>query len=191
MRPGFTSTTAPSTQFFGIVVDRDRRATLLGLGLAVLRIIFGLILLTNGLSKAFGLMHLHPLPGFLIDYNGAKGIIQSNVQHHPIEPYKRLVLDVMVPHWSLFGPLVTLGELSVGLALVLGLLTPLAALAGFAMIFQIYFSRWGIGDGEFLWDYWNEFIPYLVLALTSAGRFYGLDRALAERIPALRRWPLT
>jgi uncharacterized membrane protein YphA (DoxX/SURF4 family) len=171
--------------------DAALRTRLLGVGLLVLRVVFGLIFLTNGLSKLFGFNHLHPLPGFLIDYDGARNIIQSNVQHHPIEPYKRLVLDVLVPHWTVFGHLVALGETAVGLLLVLGLLTPLAAIAGFLMIFHIYFSRWGAGDGEFVWDYWNEFVPYLALALTSAGRFWGLDRALAERFPALRRWPLT
>jgi len=168
-----------------------RRERLLGWGLLLLRVFFGLVLLSNGLSKAFGLAHLHPLPGFLIDFEGAKGIIKANVQHHPIEPYKRLVLDVMVPHWGLFGSLVTLGELTVGLGLILGAFTPLLALGGFAMIFHIYFSTWGGGDGYFVWDYWVEFIPYLVLALTSAGRFHGIDRSLARRFPALRRWPLT
>ncbi len=171
--------------------DAGRRATLLRLGLLLLRVIFGLVLLTNGLSKLFGFNHLHPLPGFLIDYDGARGIIQSNVQHHPIEPYKRLVLDVLVPHWTIFGHLVGLSETAVGLLLVLGLLTPLAAIIAFLMMFHIYVSRWGAGDGEFVWDYWTEFIPYLVLALTSAGRFWGLDRALAASVPALRRWPLT
>lgn len=184
---------SPASPLWGALVpgDAERRTAILGAGLAILRIVFGLIFLTNGLSKAFGFTRLPVLPGFLIDFNGAKGIIQNNVQHHPIEPYKRLVQDVMVPHWTLFGSLVTLGELSVGGLLVLGAFTPLAALAGLLMIFHIYFSRWGAGNGEFLWDYWNEFIPYLALALTSAGRFYGLDHLLAERYPALRRWPVT
>ncbi len=171
--------------------DAVLRTRLLAWGLLILRVLFGLVFLSNGLSKLFGLEHLHPLPGFLIDYNGAKGIIQSNVQHHPIEPYKRLVLDVLVPHWNIFGHLVGLGELTVGLGLVLGAFTPALAIAGLLMTAHIWFSRWGQGDADFVWDYWTEFIPCLALALTSAGRFYGLDRMLAERFPALRRWPLT
>ncbi len=171
--------------------EPELRARLLAWGLVLLRVVFGLILFTNGLSKLFGLMHVHPIPGFLIDYNGAKGIIQANVAHHPIELYKRLVLDVMVPHWGLFGTLVGLLEFGVGLGLILGAFTPAMALAGFAMTFHIWFSRWGQGDADFTWDYWVEFIPYLALALTSAGRFYGLDRMLAERYRFLRRWPLT
>ncbi len=171
--------------------EPELRARLLTWGLVLLRVLFGLILFTNGLSKLFGLERVHPIPGFLIDYNGARSIIQANVQHHPIEPYKRLVLDVMVPHWGLFGHLVGLGEFGVGLGLILGVLTPVMALAAFAMTFHIWFSRWGQGDADFTWDYWVEFIPYLVLALSSAGRFYGLDQVLAERFPVLRRWPLT
>lgn len=169
------------------------RGRLLAIGLAILRVIFGLVLFTNGLSKATSgrISHLHPLPGFLIDFQGAKGIIQANVQHHPIEPYKRLVLDLFVPHWSVFGTLVTIGELGVGLALILGVLTPLMAIAAALMTFHTYFSTWGGGDGYFVWDYWTEFIPYLALALASAGRYYGLDTALARRFPRLQRWPLT
>lgn len=188
-RPAPDAAPARSAVFDG--EPDELHARLLAAGLAILRVIFGLVLLTNGLSKAFGFTHLHPLPGFLIDFNGAKGIIQSNVQQHPIEPYKRLVLDLMVPHWSVFGTLVAAGEISAGLALVIGLFTPLAGLAGFAMLFHIYFSRWGAGDGEFVWDYWVEFIPYLTIALTGAGRFYGVDRLLAGRYPALRRWPFS
>jgi uncharacterized membrane protein YphA (DoxX/SURF4 family) len=184
-----------NTPAVGVPVDSGddvaQRARLQAWGLALLRVVFGLVLFTNGASKLFGFNHLHPLPGFLIDYNGAKGIIQFNVQHHPIEPYKRLVLDVFVPHWGLFGHLVGLGEFAVGLGLVLGVFTPALALAGFAMTFHIWFSRWGQGDADFVWDYWVEFIPYLVLALTSAGRCFGLDRMLAARYPLLRRWPLS
>ncbi len=171
--------------------DAALRGHLLAWGLLLLRVLFGLVFLSNGLSKLFGLEHLHPLPGFLIDYNGARNIIAANVQHHPIEPYKRLVLDVFVPHWTLFGHLVGLGELVVGLGLVLGAFTPALAIAGLLMTAHIWFSRWGQGDADFVWDYWTEFIPCLTLALASAGRFYGLDRLLAERYPALRRWPLT
>lgn len=181
----------PDTPGFGEGSAVRRRR--LAVGLAILRVIFGLVLFTNGLSKVTNgrIQHLHPLPGFLIDFNGAKSIIQANVQHHPIEPYKRLVLDLFVPHWSIFGSLVTAGELGVGLLLILGVLTPLMALLAALMMFHIYFSTWGGGDGYFVWDYWTEFIPYLALALASAGRYYGLDTALARRYPRLRHWPLT
>ena len=171
--------------------DAVLRGRLLAWGLLILRVLFGLVFLTNGLSKLTGLEHVHPLPGFLIDYNGARNIIAANVQYHPIEPYRRLVLDVLVPHWAIFGHLVGVGELIVGLGLVLGAFTPALAIAGFLMTAHIWFSRWGQGDADFVWDYWTEFIPCLALALASAGRFYGLDRLLAERFPALRRWPLT
>jgi hypothetical protein len=59
------------------------------------------------------------------------------------------------------------------------------------MTLHLWFSRWGQGDADFVWDYWTDFIPYLAIALTSAGRVFGLDRLIAARYPMLRRWPLT
>ena len=49
---------------------RDRRATMFMYGIAALRILFGLVFLTNGLAKVG--IDFPILPGFLIDFDGAK-----------------------------------------------------------------------------------------------------------------------
>src|SRR5215469_4769652 len=75
---------------------------------AVLRIFFGLVYFTNGLSKFVpGIAHL---PGgyFLIDSEIAKSIIRHNAAHHPVGLYHDVVFDLFVPHWGVFGALLGL-----------------------------------------------------------------------------------
>src|SRR6266536_4097324 len=96
--------------------------------IAVLRIFFGLVFFTNGLAKLVpGIAHL---PGgyFLIDSQGARSIIQHNAAHHPVALYHDLVFNVLVPSWSVVGPLVGLAEMTAGLLLLVGLASGLGAL---------------------------------------------------------------
>src|SRR5215472_1326142 len=96
--------------------------------IAVLRVFFGVVYLSNGLSKFVpGIAHL---PGgyFLIDSQGARSIIQHNAAHHPVAIYHALVFDVLVPNWDVFGPLVGLAEVTAGILLLLGLASAAGAL---------------------------------------------------------------
>jgi uncharacterized membrane protein YphA (DoxX/SURF4 family) len=96
--------------------------------IAVLRIFFGLVFLSNGLAKLVpGIAHL---PGgyYLIDSQGARSIIQHNANHHPVALYHDLVFNLLIPNWSLVGPMVGLTEVVAGSLLVLGLATRLGAL---------------------------------------------------------------
>jgi hypothetical protein len=81
-----------------------RRADLAALGIALLRVGFGLVFLTNGIAKLTGWDGIHPFPGFLIDLDGARGILAHDVQTHPVAPYKRVIDDVVLANWGLFPP---------------------------------------------------------------------------------------
>ena len=152
---------------------------------AVLRIFFGLVFLTNGLAKLVpGLAHL---PGgyFLIDSDGARAIIAHNARHHPVALYHDLVFSVLLPHWGLFGPLVGLTETAAGLLLTLGLATGVGALAAAALSLHIQFSD---ANGPWLFEYAVEWVPLLCLAFLRAGRCWGLDARVAARSATWRRW---
>jgi uncharacterized membrane protein YphA (DoxX/SURF4 family) len=149
---------------------------------AVLRIFFGLVYLTNGLAKFVpGIAHL---PGgyFLIDSQGARSILQHNAAHHPVAAYHALVFDVFVPNWSVFGPLVGLAEVGAGVLLLLGVASAAGALLAALLSLHVQFSD---ATGPWLYEYAVEWVPLLCLVFLRSGRRWGLDAAIGARNP---RW---
>lgn len=161
----------------------------MALAIVFLRIGFGFVYFTNGIAKLTGWDGIHPFPGFLITRESAKGIIQHDVQTNPLHIYKSFILNGVVPHWGVWGIIIMLGELAVGICLILGAFTPIMALFGAAMQIHLNFADWG--NNIFMWDYAAYWIPLLALAFFHAGRYWGLDSWIADLLPArLRRWPL-
>lgn len=166
------------------------RAGLVSCGVAFLRVGFGMVFLTNGLAKATGWDGVYPFPGFLIDYDGAKRIIEFAVQTHPVGVYKDVIDNVVLANYPLFGVMLTITEISVGVALVTGAFANIAALIGAAFMLQLNFANWD--RHIWAWEYAVEWMPLLALVLIGSGRHFGLDEASARLLPrALRRWPFT
>jgi uncharacterized membrane protein YphA (DoxX/SURF4 family) len=146
--------------------------------IAVMRIFFGLVFLTNGLAKLVpGIAHL---PGgyYLIDGEGAKAIIQHNAAHHPVAIYHDLVFNTIVPNWNLFGPLVGATETLAGVLLVLGLASRLGALIAAGLSLHIQFSD---ATGPWLYEYAVEWVPLLCLVFLPSGRRWGIDGVIWRR----------
>lgn len=150
--------------------------------IAVMRIFFGLVYLSNGLSKF--VPGIARLPGgyYLIDSQGAKSIIQHNAQHHPVGFYHFLVFNVVVPNWSFFGLLLGIAEIAAGLLLILGLASWIGALVAMLLALHVQFSD---ATGPWLFEYAVEWVPLLCLVFMRAGRVWGLD-ALIARVSS--RW---
>lgn len=158
--------------------------------IAFLRIGFGLVFLTNGIAKLTGWDGIHPFPGFLINLEGAKGILEFDVQTHPVGFYKSFIDEVVLPNFGLFGALLTLTELFVGITLLAGAFTSLGALVGAALMLHLNFANWD--RNIWAWEYAVEWVPLIALAFLAAGRYWGLDNWISERLPpASRRWPFT
>lgn len=162
-------------------------------GLAVLRIFFGLILFSNGLSKLFSFTQVHVgiYKGSLIDRPGARSILDFNANRrggtgNDLPGLKTVVNDVMLDHWGLFQWVTTALELGVGLALILGIATRGAALVGLSQ--QVFLQLLYLPSGRFMWEQPHEWVPLLILALVPAGLVWGLDGRL-ERNRLKARWP--
>ncbi len=174
----------------GLLPAEAWRARLVGYGIAFLRVGFGLVFLTNGLAKATGWDGIHPFPGFLIDYDGAKGILEFDVQTHPVGIYKDFIDDIVLANYGLFGPLLTATEIAIGLMLVTGALANVGALIGALFALHLNFANWD--RNIWAWEYAVEWIPLIALLLIGSGRYFGLDAAAARFLPPpLRRWPIT
>ncbi len=160
--------------------------------IAFLRIGFGLVFLTNGLAKVG--LEISLLPGFLIDYDGARRILTANVNEHPVGLYQDVIQSLVLDHYTPFGVALTITEIALGLMLVTGAFASLAALTAAAFALHINFSiiesSWTAGP--WAWEYAVEWVPLIALGLIGAGRYHGLDAWVSRRLPPpLRRWPLS
>ncbi len=93
---------------------------------------------------------------------------------------------MVLANWGVFGSLLTVTELTVGVLLIVGLFTPIAALIGAGFALHLNFAVWD--RNVWAWEYAVEWLPLLGLALMRAGRFWGVDARLVRRFP---RWPIT
>jgi len=162
--------------------------TLSTLGLFLLRVGYGLVFLTNGIAKLPGQPErIFPFKGFLITRDSARGIIDYDTQGHPVGLYRDFIENVVLEHWNVFGTLLAATELLIGVCLILGVYTPIAALIGAGFQLHLNFANIHRED-KWLWEAAVEWLPLLTLAFTRAGRSWGLDSRLARRFP---QWPVT
>jgi len=139
-----------------------------------LRILFGVILLMEGWGKLQGdWLHGTPLVTSLGSWLSAG------------KPYGFFLgmVKLAYAHPKIFGSLVTIGELTIGLSLLVGVLTRISAALGALMLFSFAF-----GSGQGLAPPGNALLMGVVCVLFVAappGRFLGVDAALRGRLP---RW---
>lgn len=150
--------------------------------LVALRSFVGVVYFTNGLAKLIGFSHfsIGPWTQYLIDRDDARGILAANVSnmHAGIGVFRDLATNVVLPNWNVFGWVVTAGELTVGIGLMLGILGRLAALGGFLMAFLLF--MWALGAGGWTYDYLFE--PVLLAILVFTPTLPGLDTLVWQRL---------
>jgi thiosulfate dehydrogenase (quinone) large subunit len=142
--------------------------------LVPLRLLCGLILLLEGWGKLqHGWLHGTPLLGML------DGWVEANKTYAFFVP----VVQSARAHPKIFGALITLGELSIGLSMLLGLLTRLFAFLGALLLFSITFA-----SGQGLVPPGNALLMaaiFVIFMVAPPGRVLGLDATLRARFP---RW---
>ena len=134
--------------------------------LAFLRIAAGASLILTGLHKLAWFTDPSKLETQLVAY-----------AVHPANALVAKYLAFVTPHHHLFARMVVLGELGLGAMLVVGLLTPLAALLAFLMVFNFVFASGQMFSLPFLTG--ESGLVYLlvfpVLFFGRAGTFLGVD----------------
>ncbi|MBA2474160.1 MAG: DoxX family membrane protein [Pseudonocardiales bacterium] len=159
----------------------------LGGAFAALRIFIGLVWLSNALAKVVDVAVVDW--GFfsfnLITRGVAQGLATDAAAKSQIAPLTSFYRDVVLPNWGFFGIVLTLAELAVGIGLVFGIATRLAAVGGLLLILPIWLMLWH--TTAYLWEYPLDLFPLVLLAIVPAGRMFGVDRTLAPRLHG--RWP--
>jgi thiosulfate dehydrogenase (quinone) large subunit len=160
-----------------VMVDRLRskgQARIKLWPVAVLRIYAGVFFTYNGFHKVVNDRFTDGMVGFL----------GGRANNSP-EFYRSFVESVVIPNKEIFAGLVTFGEIAIGLALVLGLATRYAAIAGALLVTNFWLVKGqGMLDGTNHDAVW--LVIFLVLALVPAGRIAGLDDGLSDRFRFLR-----
>jgi len=139
--------------------------------LGLLRIAAGVSLFMSGLQKLAWFGSAAALDQKLADW-----------AQHPANSAVARYLAWVAPHSGLFARLAVLGELGLGLLLVFGFLTPLAALLAFAMVANFQFA----GSSLFSLAYLRGqsglayLLIYPVLFFGRAGTALGADGFIAR-----------
>jgi len=97
----------------------------------------------------------------------------------------KAVMGFMASHAAIAGPVQGLTEISLGILLVLGLLTRPAALVAFLFLGSLWISEWGTA---WIWELLVPVLASLGLVLGRAGRAWGLDARLSQRWPSSPWW---
>ena len=154
-----------------MAIDRTR------LGLTVLRISIGVFFFFEGVGKIRWLTNSSILAAQFADWSHSPG---GSIMHGYLQ-------RIAIPGVSVFARLVPLGELSCGLALIFGVLTPLVAFLAFFMALNFQIASGALFKYSFLTSGYGLPVLGSTLALTLASR--GRSRTRAAAPPRAERAP--
>ena len=95
------------------------------------------------------------------------------------------VMGLMASHAAIAAPMQAATEISLGILLVIGLLTRPAAFVAFLFLASLWVSEWGT---SWIWELLVPVLASLGLAVGRAGRGWGIDALLAQRRPSSPWW---
>ncbi len=114
------------------------------------------------------------------NFSGLKYWMEQEADHAAIVLQGELVRDIVLPNLSLFGPLVYLVELVIGVTLLLGLVSRAGALLGLLMGLNLWLGLYS-AQGEWPWTYMFLVIIQAIFVIDPPGRSLGADVLLRAR----------
>jgi uncharacterized membrane protein YphA (DoxX/SURF4 family) len=159
------------------IVDRQPKTSMFWV--ALLRIMLGLLFITQWYDN---------LVGGLYTPSGLEGLFNYffSASEHPLGFYMAFVHNVILPIAPVFTKFQMVAELMMGIALLVGFLTPLVSVAAAFFILNTFLASWG---ADWPWSYLTILTICGVLFFTKAGRSLGVDGWLATRYGE-RKFPL-
>lgn len=119
--------------------------------------------------------------------DGLKYWTEQEATRAAFEFHRDLVKDFLLPHLSLFGPLVLLAELTFATSMILGLAVRAVGVLAILFVAQLWLGIYLPADpAEWPWSYVFLGMLMFLFALDAAGRSLGLDARLRRRVPAVR-----
>ena len=140
-------------------------------GLAIVRLTIGAMLLW---------VFFENLGKGLYTPGGYAGLIKHYIEVSHCPAAWKAVMGLAANHAAIAAPMQGLTEVSLGILLLLGLLTRPAAFVG-----SLWISEWGTA---WIWELLVPMLASLGLAIGGAGRRWGVDAWLLQRWPSSRWW---
>src|SRR5579862_1814075 len=116
---------------------------------------------------------------------GYAGVINFYIKNSHSPAAWKSVLGLMASHAAMAAPMQAAMEISVGILLVIGLLTRPVAFVAFLFLGSLWVSEWGTA---WIWELLVPVLASLGLAIGRAGRTWGVDAWLAQRKPSSPWW---
>jgi uncharacterized membrane protein YphA (DoxX/SURF4 family) len=116
---------------------------------------------------------------------GYAGVINYYIKASHSPAAWKAVMELMASHAAIAAPLQAMTEVSLGILLVIGLLTRPAAFVAFLFLGSLWISELGT---SWIWELLVSVLASLGLALGGAGRRWGVDAWLAKRWPSSLWW---
>jgi uncharacterized membrane protein YphA (DoxX/SURF4 family) len=117
--------------------------------------------------------------------NGYAGLISYYIKASHSPAIWKSVMALAASHASLAAPMQGLTEISLGVLLLIGLLTRPVALVGFLFLGSLWISEFGT---SWIWELLVPVLACLGLAIGRAGRKWGVDGWLSQRWPSSLWW---
>src|SRR6202163_789167 len=145
-------------------------------GLAIVRVTIGAMLLW---------VFFENLGKGLYTAAGYSGLINSYIKASHCPAAWKAVRSLAATHAAIAAPLQGLTEISLGVLLVIGLVTRPAAIVAFLFLGSLWISEWGT---SWIWELLVPVLASLGLAIGRAGRRWGVDAWLSQRWPSSPWW---
>ena len=112
---------------------------------------------------------------------GYAGLIHYYIEAGHSPAAWKAVMGLVANHAAIAAPMQAMTEISLGILLVIGLLTRPAALVAFLYLGSLWVSEWGTA---WIWELLVPVLASFGLAIGCAGRRWGVDAWLSRRSPS-------
>jgi uncharacterized membrane protein YphA (DoxX/SURF4 family) len=145
----------------------------------------GLALVRITVGAMFVWVFFENLGKGLYTAGGYAGLINYYIEKSHAPGAWKAVMGLAANHAAIAAPMQGLTEISLGILLVIGLLTRPVALVAFLFLGSLWISEWGTA---WIWELLVPMLASLGLAIGRAGRRWGVDAMLAQRRPSSPWW---
>ena len=145
----------------------------------------GLALVRVTIGAMFVWVFFENLGKGLYTPTGYAGLINFYIKNSHSPAAWKWVMGLAASHAAMAAPLQGITEISLGILLVIGLLSRPAAFAAFLFLGSLWVSEWGTA---WIWELLVPVLASLGLAVGRAGRAWGIDALLARRSPSSVLW---